>query len=203
MSFAGRMSRAAGSAALLVLGALVLHQLRYLLAYGGGAGAELERQGHAYLDLVAPLLVAAAAAMLIASVVVPALLRLAPALTRDVSSTERAAGYAAALLAVYFVQELAEGVLASGHPAGLVGVLGASGWLALPLAMALGALGSLARGWLYRAERRLAAALTRPRLPRPPRRASRRASPPARSDLSQLGLPFGLARRPPPLARQS
>jgi hypothetical protein len=196
------MSRAAGSAGVLVLGALVLHQLRYLLAYGAEAGAELEQQGHGYLDLLAPLLVAAAAAMLIASVVAPALLRLAPALTCDVSSTERAAGYAAALLAVYFAQELAEGALASGHP-GLVGVLGASGWLALPLAMALGALGALARGWLYRAERHLAAALVRPRLPRPPRRASAPAAAQPRPALSSLALRFGLARRPPPLARQA
>jgi hypothetical protein len=195
------MSRAAGSAGLLVVGALVLHQLRYLLAYGGQAGAELERQGHGYLDLLAPLLVAAAAAMLIASVVAPALMRLAPALTRDVSSTERAGGYAAALLAVYFAQELAEGALASGHPAGLVGVLGASGWLALPLAMALGAFGAIVRGWLYRAERRLAAALTRPRLPRAPRRVSAPATSPPRPALSSLALRFGLARRPPPLAR--
>jgi hypothetical protein len=202
MSLAGRTSRAAGSAALLVAGALVLHQLRYLLAYGGTAGAELERQGHAYLDLVAPLLIATAVAMLIASVVAPAVLRLAPVLTCDVSSTERAAGYAAALLAVYFTQELAEGVLASGHPSGFVGVLGASGWLALPLAMGLGALAAIARGWLYRAERRLAAVVDRHRLPRAPKRVRPPLSPSLRPALSSLALRFGLARRPPPLARQ-
>jgi hypothetical protein len=104
---------------------------------------------------------------------------------------------------VYFAQELAEGALASGHPTGLVGVLGASGWLALPLAMALGALGAIARGWLDRAERCLAAALVRPRLPRPQRRAARPALPPVRPALSSLALRFGLARRPPPLARQA
>jgi membrane protease YdiL (CAAX protease family) len=200
MSLAGRTSRAAGSAALLAVGALALHQLRYLLAYGGQASAELERQGHSYLDTAAPLLVAAAVALLVVSVLSPALLRLAPVLTRDVCGTERAAGYAAALLAVYFAQELTEGLLAGGHPAGLVGVLGAGGWLALPLAMALGALASVARGWLYRAERSLATLLGRPRLPRPERRAPAPARPPARPPLSSLGLPFGLARRPPPLA---
>jgi hypothetical protein len=203
MSLAGRTSRAAGSAALLVLGALALHQLRYLLAYGGTAGAELERQGHAYLDLVAPLLVAAAVATVIASVVAPALLRLAPALTRDLSSTEHAAGYAAALLAVYFAQELAESALAGGHPDGVVGILGASGWLALPLAMALGGLTAIARGWLYRAERRLAAAVARRRLPRAPKRVRAPVRPPLRPALSSLALRFGLARRPPPIARQA
>jgi hypothetical protein len=202
MSFAGRTSRAAGSAALLVLGALVLHQLRYLLAYGGAARTELERQGHGYLELVGPLLVAVAVAALIASVVVPAILRLAPALARDVSSTERAAGYAAALLAVYFAQELAEGALAAGHPAGLEGVLGATGWLALPLAMALGALAAFVRGWLYRAERQLAAVLAPRRLPRPQRRLEPAVGPPTRPALSLLGLRFGLARRPPPLVHQ-
>jgi hypothetical protein len=203
MSLAARTSRAAGSAALLVLGALALHQLRYLLAYGGSAGAELERQGHAYLDLVAPLLVAAAVAMLIASIVVPALLRLAPALTRDVGSTERAAGYAAALLAVYFAQELAESALAGGHLDGVVGILGASGWLALPLAMALGGLTAIAREWLYRVERRLAGAVARRRLPRAPKRVRAPLPPPLRPALSLLALRFGLARRAPPIARQA
>jgi hypothetical protein len=203
VSLAARTSRVAGSAALLVLGALVLHQLRYLLAYGGNAGAELQRQGHAYLDLIAPLLIAAAVAMLIASVVMPALLRFATALTRDVSSTERAAGYAAALLAVYVAQELAEGALAGGHPDGVVGVLGASGWLAMPLAMALGALAALTRGWLYRAERQVAEALAPPRLPRAPKRVHVPLSPPLPPALSSLALRFGLARRPPPIAQQA
>jgi hypothetical protein len=203
MRLAGRTSRAAGSAALLVVGALVLHQLRYLLGYGSTAGIELERQGHAYLDLIAPLLVAAAAAMLIASVLVPALLRLAPAITHDVTTTERAAGYAVALLTVYLVQEFAEGALAAGHPAGLIGVLGASGWLALPLAMALGAVAAVARGWLYRAEHRLAGALAVRRLPRAPKRQVAPASPPHRPALASMGLRFGLARRPPPLAQQT
>jgi hypothetical protein len=203
MSLAGRTSRAAGSAGLLVVGALLLHQLRYLVGYGGAAGAELERQGHAYLDLIAPLLVAGAMAMLIASVLVPALLRLAPAVTRDVTTTERAAGYAGALLAVHLAQELAEGSLVAGHPAGMVGVLGASGWLALPLAMALGAVAAVARGWLYRAERRLAGGLTVRRLPRARKRHAAPASAPRRPALPSLGLRFGFARRPPPLARQT
>jgi membrane protease YdiL (CAAX protease family) len=200
MSLAGRTSRAAGSAALLAVGALALHQLRYLLAYGGEAGTALESQGHSYLDTAAPLLVAVAVALLVVSVLIPAFVRLAPVLARDVCATERAAGYAAALLAVYFAQELAEGVLAGGHPAGLAGVLGFGGWLALPLAMALGALASVVRGWLYRAERSLATALGRRRLPRPQRRAPAPPRPSARPALSSLALRFGFARRPPPLA---
>ena len=200
MKLAGRTSRAAGSAALLALGALALHQLRYLLAYGGHAGAELERQGHSYLEFAAPLLIACAVALVMASVVVPALLRLAPTLARDVCGTERAAGYAAALLTVYFAQELSEGLLAGGHPAGLAGVLGGGGWLALPLAMALGAAASIARSWLYRAERRLSTALGQQPLPRAPRRIPTPTLAPVRPALSSLGLRFGLARRPPPLA---
>ena len=35
--------------ALLPPAAFVVHQLRFMLAFGGGAGAELQRTGHAYL----------------------------------------------------------------------------------------------------------------------------------------------------------
>ena len=43
-----------------------------------------------------------------------------------------------ALVAVYTAQELIEGALASGHPPGLEGVVGAGGWAALPIAAVLG-----------------------------------------------------------------
>lgn len=50
----------------------------------------------------------------------------------------------AALLAVYFSQELAEGVLSSAHPDGITGVLRDGGWVVAPLAGALGALVAIA-----------------------------------------------------------
>jgi len=48
-------------AAALPLAALAVHQLRYLLAYGGGAGRELAATGHGYLTSVVPWLLAGAA----------------------------------------------------------------------------------------------------------------------------------------------
>ena len=194
-----RISRGVGAVALLAIGALVLHQARYMLAFGGGAGAELERTGHGYLELLLPLLVALAAAGLIVSVVGPALLRHAPGRDREWGATERAAGYAAALVAVHLTQETAEGLLAAGHSLSLEAVLGTGGFVVLPLAMTLGAIASLVRGSLRRAERRLAVALDRARLPRPPRRAGapRRAA--VRATLSSQVMPLGRASRPPPL----
>ena len=41
--------RCLARAALVPAAALVVHQLRYVLAYGSGAGIELARQGHSYL----------------------------------------------------------------------------------------------------------------------------------------------------------
>ena len=53
---------------LLSLGAGCVHELRYLLAYGGDAGRVMDHEGHAYLSVGTPLLgvlVAAALAQLI------------------------------------------------------------------------------------------------------------------------------------------
>jgi hypothetical protein len=43
------------------------------------------------------------------------------------------------LFLIYGVQELCEGLFASGHPAGLIGILGHGGWIAAPIALVLGA----------------------------------------------------------------
>src|ERR1700761_5423841 len=60
---AGTLSRVLRGwpAALFPAAALAVHQLRYLLAYGGRAGAMLERTGHSYLHSVVPWLVLAVA----------------------------------------------------------------------------------------------------------------------------------------------
>ena len=106
---------------------------------------------------------------------------------------------ALALLAIFCAQELTEGAVAAGHPAGLAAVLASGGWAALPLALAAGALCSLACVALQGVERTLARSAPR-------RRAARRrpalAEPhgaPARLPLAALNLAFGFARRPPPL----
>jgi hypothetical protein len=47
--------------ALLPLAAFTVHQLRYLFAFGGHAGAVLQATGHTYLNSVVPWIVALAA----------------------------------------------------------------------------------------------------------------------------------------------
>jgi hypothetical protein len=114
-----------------------VHQLRYLLAYGAGAGDALGRQGHAYLAPALPvlcvLLALAAARVVVRATAAPAwrspraqrLLVLWPACS-------------SALVALYVVQESAEGMLVADHPGGLAGILGHGGWIAAPLAIVVG-----------------------------------------------------------------
>lgn len=182
-------------AALLALGAFALHQLRYLIAYGGGSSQELARQGHDYMAAALPLLAALALSALAATAVRA---RLGPKLTRGPIGP-RMLTCALALIAIFSLQELLEGALAADHPAGPAALIGRGGWVALPLALALGALVALAVRALEGVELALAAARARSSRARAPRvrgrarrerRASRLLSP----------LAFGLARRPPPVS---
>ena len=83
---------------------------------------------------------------------------------------------AAALVAIYVTQELLEGLFATGHPAGLVGVFGYGGWWSVPAALAVGlVLAAAFHGarWALRevAERRVPKPRTRRArtpVPRPP-----------------------------------
>src|SRR5262245_42257107 len=181
-------------AAILALGAFALHQLRYLIAYGGSTPEDLA-QGHRYMsELLAPLAVlvlAAAFATLIRG-------------TEGASSTRaplarRVAVFAGALLAIYLGQESLEGLLA-GHPGGLAAVLAHGGWIAVPLALAIGALSALVTRLLESVEGALAVVhAERVARSRPP--ATRGRAIPARAlRLPSNPLAFGLARRPPPPA---
>ena len=123
-------------ALLLPLCVLAVHQLRYYLAYGSKASAHLAASGHAYLSDAEPF------ALLCVALAVGALLgRLARtgARTQSEASLGRAwAMCAATLLALYCGQELIEGMVASGHAAGLAGIVGYGGWIAVPAAAAIG-----------------------------------------------------------------
>ena len=120
--------------------AMAVHQLRYQLAFGGQAGLELSRQGHSYLHSIAPWVVLGVA------VAAGGLLRsLGHALRGQRTLPRYAVSFAglwlvcsAALVAIYAGQELLEGLLATGHPAGLAGIFGAGGWWAAPVAVAIG-----------------------------------------------------------------
>ena len=154
------------AAALMPAAVLTVHQLRFLLAFGGGSGAELEKEGHQYLSaLAAPI------AMSVAIVVGLFFARLASAWREGTtpphasaagSATRRWGGPASAdsrgartaaphhsflrwtlligasLLALYSCQELLEGVLSSGHPGGFDGGFGDGGGWPGPLSLACG-----------------------------------------------------------------
>jgi hypothetical protein len=130
---------------------LTVHQMRFLLAFGGSSGEQLEKEGHQYLSaLAAPI------AMSVAIVVGLFFARLAKAwrvgeedgereaLTTTVGRSPRsdflrlALLIGASLLALYSCQELLEGMLSNGHPEGFNGVFGDGGWWAVPLSLACG-----------------------------------------------------------------
>ena len=126
--------------ALMPAAAFAVHQLRYLLAYGSGASAELQRTGHSYLHSVAPWIVS--------------LLALAAggflwSLGRAVAGQRSVGRYAASLLGLWLVcsatlvgifaaQEFLEGLFAIGHPAGWIAIFGYGAWWAIPAALCIG-----------------------------------------------------------------
>jgi len=127
-------------AALVPAAALLVHQLRFVLAFGGTAGAELARQGHSYLHSLVPWIV------LVLGVAVSGFLW---ALGRALRGQRSAPRYTLSLaglwlvctvclVAVYVAQEFLEGLFATGHPAGLVGIFGYGGWWSIPAAFCVG-----------------------------------------------------------------
>src|SRR5689334_13217842 len=118
----GALIRRLAPLALMPSAAFAVHQLRYWLAFGGHAGLFLNRQGHLYLHSLAPWLAVAVA------IATGAFLQ---ALGRALGGQRSLSRYtlsftalwlicAAALVAIYVSQELLEGMLATGHAAGLV-----------------------------------------------------------------------------------
>jgi hypothetical protein len=180
--------------AILALGAFALHQLRYLIAFGGSSSEELARQGHSYMADWLPILGVFALSALIGTL---ARGRYGASLARA-SLLRRGALFAGALLTIFVMQESLEGLLAAGHPAGAAAVLASGGWLAIPLAAALGLVAALLAKALEGIEVAIAARRAASTvLPRPPR--TRGSARPARSVPRMLdSLAFGLARRPPP-----
>ncbi len=167
-------------AGLVPAAALAVHQLRYLLAYGGSTGLELTRQGHSYFHSLAPwivLSIGAAAGIFLR------------ALGRAMAGQRSPSRYAlslsglwiacfACLLAIYVTQEFLEGLLATGHPGGLAGIFGYGGWWSIPaavcVAFVLAAIFHGARWALDEVARRNPGARVSP--PRIPARARRPAA---------------------------
>jgi hypothetical protein len=187
------------SGALIALGALAVHQLRYLLAYGGHSGAELIHQGHGYLLQALPILCGFAIALLAAGLVRAWGTASPGAAPLAARFRTRGLLYAAAILTVFASQELIEGAFAAGHAAGVAGVFAGGGWLAVPLALLAGAAAAFIDRGVFAAESFVAAVAGRRRGPlaRPVHAPGRRPAPDL-VPLASTPLAFGLARRPPP-----
>ena len=161
------------AAALIAGAALALHELRYVIAYGGHSESALAHQGHAYLRTVTPLVVTVLALAGAQFLALLARARRSGAIEGAPPRLRRLwLGASVTLLLIYATQELTEGVLASGHPAGAEALLAHGGLVALPLALALGGLVALV---LRGASVAIAAAAGHAgrSLPRPPGRAMR------------------------------
>ena len=146
MPYSRAMSRSPSTlrtAALIAGGALSVHELRFLIAPAGAA--ESASAGHGYLPL---------AGFAVAVALAAALAHFAAAAGRAIRTGRHdpgGSGFAAtwvavtvAIVAVFLAQELVEAALTGRAAQGLSAVLGSGGWVALPLAVAVGALVAMA-----------------------------------------------------------
>ena len=188
----------ARTVALLALGVLGVHWLRYVLAYGEAAGDRLHAQGHGYLSELLPGIVALSVAMIVASVALRVL-------TRSTARPRVASGgatlvFSCCLLAIYAAQELSEGLLASGEDSGFAAVTAGSGWVAIPIALIVGGALSLFERLLVRGEECLVEFIAASDTAGPPSQEPPRPhAPPFVLKHAHRALAFGFARRPPPL----
>jgi hypothetical protein len=182
--------RSLARVALVPPAALAVHQLRYLLAFGGKAGTELTQQGHSYLHSVVPWI------MLVIGLGIGAFLwALGRAMAGRLSAPRYTFSLAAlwlvcslCLVAIYVTQESLEGLFATGHPGGIAGIFGSGGWWSIPAALCVGlVLAAVFHGasWVLReVARRCAVEHRRPR----------------RLAATRQPVPATLALRPSPLA---
>jgi len=125
---------------ILPAAALIVHQARYSLAYGGRANAELAAQGHSYLHSLVPWVV------LTLGVGFWLFLQRVALAARSgrAESPSRVTAPALWLLAtvglvvIYSIQEALEGLVISGHPNGAAGVFGHGGLWSIPVAAVVG-----------------------------------------------------------------
>ena len=181
------------AAALLGVGALAVHELRYLVGYGDQAGRMLAAHGHSYLAIattLAVLLLLTALAGFVARVARGGGGRTAGGRTRRLAPA--AAG---ALFLIYSAQEFLEGLVASGHPGGFAGMYGNGGWTAVLFAAVFGLIVAL----LLRGADTVLARIAAHRRRELPRRAPTVLVRPAlRAVAKPLGISRNLAGRAPP-----
>jgi hypothetical protein len=117
--------------------ALLVHQLRYTLAYGSQAGSQLAATGHSYQHSLVPWVI------LTLGIGLSSFLRRAAYAVRSgetgslsrLSTASLWGATTVALLAVFALQESLEELYASGHPTGFAGIFGHGGWWAVPSAI--------------------------------------------------------------------
>jgi hypothetical protein len=155
-------------ALLMPLCTLAVHQLRFYLSFGSHAPAVLAREGHGYLQFAEPAVVLVAAlgvGWFVGSVCPSGIGSSCPSgigsscpsgIGSSVAHRTRWATRCAELpgrsgtarfwlvcalllFAIYCGQELLEGFLLPGHPAGIAGVLGQGGWTAAPISLLIAA----------------------------------------------------------------
>lgn len=194
----GAAARAAVSACLLPAGAVAVHQLRYWAAYGSSAPAELLRQGHSYLHSLAPWIavLAAVAAGAFLRALGRALGGASPPARQALSFAALWLSSSACLLGIYVLQEFLEGLLATGHPAGLAGIFGFGGTWSIPAALAVGlVLAALlfGAGWVL-----FEVSGSRPPLWRPRTRSGKALRPAASLAPGPTQLALGWSGRGPP-----
>jgi hypothetical protein len=186
-------------AAAVAAAALALHELRYRLAEVGPGGAAATPAGHGYVPFaqaVAVLLLVVAGAAGLRATARGADRRPGPGgLARDWARAS------AVLLLVHLGQEGTERLLAPGGAAlGPEAVLGGGAWVAVPLAIALGAVVALLLRGAHHAERAVGAA-ARPRPLGPPGSAALPSERVAAPDRRLPGaLATGGAGRAPPIS---
>lgn len=126
---ASRLRLTAGLAA----GAWGVHELRYRAAFGARTSDVLDATGHGYLELMCPLI--GLAVLCAAAQVLHAVFQHRRAATgRRYSLLGLWSAITVTLLLIFGAQEIIEGLLSPGHAAGLAGIVGQGGWLAVPLA---------------------------------------------------------------------
>lgn len=182
-------------AALLAVGALSLHELRYWVVDGTLA---MSGHGHSYMPLAVGLV---AVLLVLACVSFGRTLVLA---RRGIEDTGHPPPFrvlwsllSAALLGVFFLQEWIEGWITPGHPTGLGHVAGHIGWVGVGFALAIGAVIAL----LVRGADSTARAIARRHCASKQRRIAPAGTPPLTSFFApRLDVLAGnLAGRAPPL----
>ena len=121
---------------ILPAAALIVHQARYSLAYGGRANAELAAQGHSYLHSLVPwvILTLGVGFWLFLQRVAAAARNGRAGRASRLTTPALWLLVTAGLLVIYSVQEALEGLVISGHPNGAGGVFGHGGVWSIPAA---------------------------------------------------------------------